>query len=88
MPLSPLFLDVCRCPVTGQKLRVASQEVLRAVEKRRASKTLVLRALELQIDLALPIEAVLIREDNKVGYLVQDDLPVLLADHGVEIGEE
>ena len=85
MPFSPSFFEVCRCPLTGQKLREAPQEVVDWLESNRRGKTLVVKTLQPQIDLTRPILAALIREDGKVCYVVQDDLAVLLPDHAVEI---
>ena len=87
MSLAPDLLELLRCPLSGQRLTPASPELLARLEAQRQAGTLPLRAAQPQWNHAAPLEAVLVREDGQVGYLVQDGLPILLPDHGIELVE-
>ena len=85
MSLAPELLELLRCPQTGQRLAPASPELLARLEAQRRAGTLPLRAVQPQWNPAAPLEAVLVREDGRVGYPVQGGIPILLPDHGIEI---
>ena len=85
MSLAPDLLELLRCPVTGQRLAPAPPEVLARLEALRQAGTLPLRAAQPQWNPEAPLEAVLVREDGRLGYPVQDGIHLLLHDHGIEI---
>lgn len=85
MSIAPEILPLLRCPQTGQPLALAPASLLAGLEARRASGSLSVGSRLPQWDPHEPLEAVLIREDGQVGYLVQGGIPLLLPDHGVEL---
>jgi len=85
MSIAPELLELLRCPVTGQRLTMAVPELLAKIEAERRAGALVIRVQQPQWNPNEPIEAVLVREDGHVGYLVQGGIPILLPDHGIEI---
>ena len=85
MSIDPELLVLLRCPQTGQRLALAAPEILEKIEARRRAGTLALAAAQPQWNAAEPLEALLVREDGCVGYPVQGGIPILLADHGIQI---
>jgi uncharacterized protein YbaR (Trm112 family) len=85
MPIIPELLELLRCPQTGQRLALAAPELLARLEASRRAGTLAVLAAQPQWNSDEPLEAVLVREDGRVGYPVQGGIPILLADHGFPI---
>jgi uncharacterized protein YbaR (Trm112 family) len=81
----PDLLEFLRCPVTGQRLAPASPERLARLEAQRRAGKLTVPSEQPQWDSGSPLEAVLVRDDGRIGYIVQGGIPILLPDHGVEI---
>ncbi len=80
-----MMLPLLRCPANGQPLHPATPEQVAGLEARRQAGTLSLPAANPQVSLAEPIRAALVREDGRLCYLVEADLPVLLPDHGITV---
>jgi|GEM_PF-1016453 len=88
-------IDCLCCPETGQRLtRLGKATLARLEAARREGNLLFALAASansstpgslqaLQVDLAAPIEAALVREDGKVAYPVQKGIPILLPGHGI-----
>lgn len=55
------------------------------LESQRREGTLALYPAQPQWNPIGPLEAVLVREDGKVGYVVQGGIPILLPDHGIDL---
>jgi uncharacterized protein YbaR (Trm112 family) len=87
MIIPPVLLELLRCPESGQRLAVASPEVLAALEARRREGTLGVASTSPQWDAAQPLDAVLVREDGQLGYPVQGGIPILLPGHGFELSK-
>jgi len=80
MSIAPDLLEILRCPQTGQPLALAPAE-----QSQRREGTLALYPAQPQWNPIGPLEAVLVREDGKVGYVVQGGIPILLPDHGIDL---
>ncbi len=78
------LLEILVCPETRQSLRPAEPELLarvnRAVE-RRAVRT---RGGDL---VESPLDEALVRADGGVLYPVRDDIPIMLLDEAIALGE-
>jgi uncharacterized protein YbaR (Trm112 family) len=85
MSIAPDLLELLRCPVTGQRLAFAPAELLAQLETQRRAGTLDLHPAQPQWTPGDPLEAVLVREDGQIGYLVQGGIPILLPDHGFHL---
>lgn len=84
-PLSETLLEVIRCPKSGQRLTLASPELVAKLNALRESGSLPLDAAVPQLDLGAPIEAALLCEDGVSCYAVQNGIPVLLPDHRITL---
>ncbi len=74
-----------RCPRSGQRLAWGGRELVDWLNHQREEGALPCHAAALQIDLAVPLEGVLVREDGAFGYVVQNGVPVLLPDHAMTL---
>jgi uncharacterized protein YbaR (Trm112 family) len=81
--MSPEFIELLRCPETGQRLRAVPPEQVHALEARRCAGTLTFSASQPQFDLREPLEGALLREDGQVCYPIQHGIALLLADHAL-----
>jgi uncharacterized protein YbaR (Trm112 family) len=73
--LTPQLLELLRCPETHQRLRLANAEELAALNQRVDAGTLVNHA---GVARKPHLEAALLREDGRVAYPVDQDIPCLL----------
>ena len=73
------FLELLRCPQSGQPLAVADAEVLARVNQRIA------QTVGNQADAAAgqPLTAALVRADRTLAYPIRDDIPLLLVEEGI-----
>ncbi len=80
--ISEQLLKIIVCPVNHQPLRIADRRLLDQVNQ-------AITAGRLKDSAGRPIAAMiqegLIRQDGRVMYPVRDDIPVLLADEGIQI---
>ena len=83
MTVNPELLEILVCPETRQPLELAEASLLAELNERIQAKTLRNRGgdkVESEI-----VEA-LVREDGRVLYLVDDDIPVMLVEESIELG--
>jgi uncharacterized protein YbaR (Trm112 family) len=85
MSIDPIFLALLRCPLTHQRLALAPAALVAELEARRRAGRLAVPAATPQWAPDEPMEAVLVREDGKVGYPVRGGIPILLPDHGFDL---
>ena len=82
MPVSEELLEILVCPETKQPVQPASAEVLERLASAVAAGTLRNRGGE-KVSHA-PKEG-LVREDGKILYPVEDDIPVMLIEESIEL---
>jgi len=74
------LLAVLRCPETLQEIRLAEPEFLTEVNRRISSGNLKNRAGQV---IKEPLEAGLLRVDQKVLYPIRSNIPYLLVEEGI-----
>lgn len=82
MPVSEELLEILVCPETHQPVKPAPQEILDALNARVRSHELRNRGGE---RVEKELREGLVREDGRVVYPVDDDIPVMLIDESIEI---
>ena len=78
------LLEIMCCPETHQSLAKAGAELVDDLNKRIQAGTLVDRVDEKVAEL---IDGGLIREDGKILFPIRQDIPVMLIDQGIPIGQ-
>ena len=78
------LLQILCCPETHQPLSEAGEELVDDLNKRIKAGTLVDRVDEKIID---PIDGGLIREDGNILFPIRGDIPVMLIDQGIPLGQ-
>ena len=78
------LLEIMCCPETHQRLAKAGTELVDDLNKRIQAGTLVDRVDEKVAEL---IDGCLIREDGKILFPIRQDIPVMLIDQGIPIGQ-
>ena len=81
--LDPELLDILVCPETRAPLRMADDDLLRALNRAVAGGAVRNRRGELLTD---PVTAGLVREDGAVLYPIRDGIPIMLIDEAVPVG--
>ena len=74
------IIDILVCPATHQSLRMASKSEMAKIQKRYQESGLT-RADRQPVE-EMP-DSLLIREDEKVAYLVIDQIPNLMVNEGI-----
>lgn len=81
--LDPELLDILVCPETRAPLRMADDDLLRALNRAVTAGSVRNRCGELLTD---PVTAGLVREDGAVLYPIRDGIPIMLIDEAVPVG--
>ena len=76
------LLDILVCPVSGSPVALA--DAPRLTEINRAIKAGELCYVDGSV-VQRPLEQALITRDQHTAYRVDDDIPMLLPDHGIEL---
>lgn len=82
MPVDADLLEILVCPETHQPLGHASPEVLKRVNERVGAGTLRTRGGE---PVKKPVQEGLVREDGRILYVVDENIPVMLIEESIEI---
>ena len=78
------LLEIMCCPETHQPLAKAGAELIEDLNKRIQASTLVDRVDEKVTE---SIDGGLIREDGKILFPIRQDIPVMLIDQGIPLGQ-
>ncbi len=78
------LLEIMCCPETHQPLAKAGVELIDDLNQRIQAGTLVDRVDEKVTE---PIDGGLIREDGKILLPIRQDIPVMLIDQGIPLGQ-
>lgn len=82
MPVNPELLEILVCPETRQPLTLAAASLLARLNAEIDAGRLRNRGGD---KIAKHIDEGLVREDGKVLYIVDDDIPVMLIDESIEL---
>lgn len=82
--VDPELLEILVCPETKEPLRLADDALLGRLNAAIASGTVQNRGGE---DVTEPIAEGLVREDGQVLYPVRSDIPVMLINESIPLGQ-
>ena len=82
MPVNEELLEILVCPETKQSLRVADAAVIADLNEKIKAGTLRNRGGERP---EKQLTEGLVREDGRVLYVVDDDIPVMLVEESIEL---
>ena len=82
MAVSQELLDILVCPETKQPVALADAALLARVNERVRSGDLQNRGGD---PVGAEVQAGLVREDGKILYLIEDDIPVMLIEESIEL---
>jgi uncharacterized protein YbaR (Trm112 family) len=82
--IAPEILEILCCPETHQPLRFADASTVAGLNQKIASGTVRNRAGKPVLE---TIDGALIREDGQQLYLIRGDIPVMLIDEAIMIGQ-
>jgi uncharacterized protein YbaR (Trm112 family) len=76
------LLEILVCPESKQPVKLASQQILAELNQKIRARELRNRGGD---PVSKPLEAGLVREDGKVLYPIEDDIPVMLVEESIEL---
>lgn len=82
MMISSELLEILCCPETKEKLDLASEPMLSEFNIRIEKKELFTKEGKAVSE---PLTGALVREDRKILYRIQNDIPILLIQEGIAI---
>ncbi len=85
MAISQELLDILVCPETKQPVVLAESDLLEKLNAQIQDGTLKNRIGE---TVSEAIDGALVREDKSCCYPIRDDIPVMLIDEAIPLGED
>jgi len=82
MAIDKDLVDILRCVENGQSLRLADQQTLDSLNEKIRQGALAERSGG-KVD--EPLQACLVREDNKLCYPVRNDIPLMILSKAIEM---
>ena len=82
MPISNELLEILVCPETRQPVALAEDQVIKDLNAAIQSGCLRTRGGD---KIADPIQEGLLREDGRILYRIEDDIPVMLIEESIEL---
>jgi len=82
MPISNELLEILVCPETRQPVALAEDQVIKDLNAAIQSGSLRTRGGNKVAD---PIQEGLLREDGRILYRIEDDIPVMLIEESIEL---
>lgn len=82
---SPILLHILVCPESKQGLRFGTPAELGQINEQISRSTLKNRG---GLDVSEQIQALLVRDDNRVAYLVRGDIPLMLIEESISFSGE
>lgn len=82
--LDAQLIELLVCPETKQPLRPADPDVLARLNEAIAQRRVENRGGS---PVSAPLSSALVREDGQVLYPVREDIPILLLDESIELGD-
>ena len=83
MPIDQELLEILACPETRQPVRPAPEDVLARLNAEIAAGRLRSRGGDV---VSSPIAEGLLREDGRVLYVINNNIPIMLIDQSIELG--
>ena len=80
MSIDREFLEILRCPVTGQPLRVLTDEELQKINGRIESGSVKYAD---ETNVAETLNEGIITEDGETVYVIENGIPVMLKEKGI-----
>ncbi len=85
MPIDEELIEILACPETRQPVALAPAEIVERLNAEIDAGRLRNRGGEV---VGKRIEEGLIREDRKILYVIEDDIPIMLIDQSIELSAE
>lgn len=82
MPISNELLEILVCPETRQPVALADEAVIEGLNSAIQSGSLRTRGGD---KVSETIQAGLLREDGRILYRIEDDIPVMLIEESIEL---
>ena len=82
MPIDDELIEILACPETRQPVTLAPAEILDKLNSEIDAGRLRNRGGDV---VEKRIEEGLVREDGKVLYIIEDDIPIMLIDQSIEL---
>ena len=84
MPINPELLDILVCPITKLPVSIVNQEMLTQLNDKISNGNLMSKDGNVITE---PIDEALITSNKTTIYRVQDSIPIMLEDQGIDVAQ-